>query len=222
MLAGYDGERQSEMQSNNVDGIGSGLFKNVNNKKKSPPKRQEPPEISEKEYKGSDASKLLDTTNGNSTYLDMQKKEIAKTLIKASKGLPLYFMQEFNLDGNRVLCFYDSGAMFNLMKTAIARKLKLKMTSRKPMWVVGAGEHVHSTGDGKYELVLGEGKHGERYLLEVAGSEELTGFMLEADFRQSHDEVRDHAKRYADNGQKIMEEDIEGVGSPRDVFNRRM
>jgi hypothetical protein len=207
MLVGYDGERQSEVQSNKVDGIGSGLFKNVNNKKKSPPKRQEPPEISEKEYKGSDASKLLDTTNGNSTYLDMQKKEIAKTLIKASKGLPLYFMQEFNLDGNRVLCFYDSGAMFNLMKTAIARKLKLKMTSRKPMWVVGAGEHVHSTGDGKYELVLGEGKHGERYLLEVAGSEELTGFMLEADFRQSHDEVRDHAKRYADNGQKIMEED---------------
>ena len=116
-------------------------------------------------------------------------------------------MQEFNLDGIKVLCFFDSGAMFNLIKTAIARKLNLPMISRKPMYVVGAGEHVHSTGDGKYELILGQGKHGERYLLEVAGSEELTGYMLEADFRQSHDEVRDLAKKHAEDGQEVMSED---------------
>ena len=75
------------------------------------------------------------------------------------------------------------------------------------MYIVGAGEHVHSTGDGKYELVLGQGKHGERYLLEVAGSEELTGYMLEADFRQSHDEVRELAKKYADEGHEVMKEE---------------
>ena len=207
MLVEVHPGKHSGPQSNNVDSSNEGHFKNSDPKTKTPPFKPSLPEVSEKEYKGSETSRLLDTTSGDSTYLDMQKKEISKTLIKASKGLPLYFMQEFNLDGNKVLCFFDSGAMFNLMKTAIARKLKLKMTSRKPMYVIGAGEHVHSTGDGKYELVLGQGKIGERYLLEVAGSEELTGYMLEADFRQSHDEVRELAKKCADEGCKVMDED---------------
>ena len=192
---------------NNIDESEEGQFKNENQKTKRPSFRPNLPEISEKEYKGSATPRVLDTTNGETICLDLQKKEIARTLIKASKGLPLYFMQEFNLDGIKVLCFFDSGAMFNLMKTAIARKLNLPMISRKPMYVVGAGEHVHSTGDGKYELILGQGKHGERYLLEVAGSEELTGYMLEADFRQSHDEVRDLAKKHAEEGQEVMSED---------------
>ena len=62
--------------------------------------------------------------------LDLKKEEIAKTLVKASKGTPLYFLQQFNLAGQNVLCFFDSGAMFNLIKTAIARILDLKMVSR--------------------------------------------------------------------------------------------
>ena len=206
-LTGTQEEMKPGAHVNNIDGSKEGQFKNDNQKRNKTSFRPSLPEISEKEYKGAEVSRLLNTTNGDSMCLDLQKKEILRTLIKASKGLPLYFMQEFNLDGIKVLCFFDSGAMFNLMKTAIARKLNLPMVSRKPMYVVGAGEHVHSTGDGKYELILGQGKHGERYLLEVAGSEELTGYMLEADFSQSHEEVRDLAAKFAEEGQEIMSED---------------
>ena len=190
-------------QANNINTSEGGQFKNDTKTKHSG--RPALPTISEREYKGSENSKLFDTVNGSKTYLDLKKDEIARTLIKASKGTPLYFLQQFNLAGNNVLCFFDSGAMFNLIKTAIARILDLKMVSRKPMYVVGAGEHVHSTGDGKYEIVLGPGKHGERYVLEVAGSQELTGYMLEANFRECHDEVREEAKKHADHGLEVME-----------------
>merc|ERR1712020_134158 len=190
-------------QANNVNTSEGGVFKNDTKTKHSG--RPGLPTITEKEYKGSENSKLFDTVDGTKTYLDLKKEEIAKTLVKASKGTPLYFLQQFNLAGQNVLCFFDSGAMFNLIKTAIARILDLKMVSRKPMYVVGAGEHIHSTGDGKYEIVLGPGKHGERYVLEVAGSQELTGYMLEANFRECHDEVREEAKKHADHGLEIMD-----------------
>ena len=190
-------------QANNINAGEGGQFKNNTKNSARPPL----PTVSEKEYKGSQNSKLFDTVDGSKKYLDLQKDEIAKTLVKASKGTPLYFLQQFNLGGNNTLCFFDSGAMFNLIKTAIARILDLKMVSRKPMYVVGAGEHVHSTGDGKYEIVLGPGKHGERYVLEVAGSPELTGFMLEANFRDCHEEVREEAKKCAIHGHEVMEDE---------------
>ena len=75
------------------------------------------------------------------------------------------------------------------------------------MYVVGAGEHVHSTGDGKYELVLGRGSHGEKYVLEVAGSRALTGCMMQADFRESFDEVREEARKLAAEGNAVLGEE---------------
>merc|ERR1712020_862503 len=90
-------------QANNIDTSEGGQFKNDTKTKHSG--RPGLPTITEKEYKGSENSKLFDTVNGSKTYLDLKKEEIAKTLVKASKGTPLYFLQQFNLAGQNVLCF---------------------------------------------------------------------------------------------------------------------
>ena len=162
-------------------------------------------EISESEYKGAKNSALFDTKGGKRFGLDLRNKEILESLKRASPGRPLYFMQQFNLNGQNCLVFYDTGAMFNLIQTQLARKLGLKMVSRKSMYVIGAGNNVHSSGDGKYEIILGRGKVGEKYVLEVAGSRELTNIMVQADFTDVHAEVREIAQEFADNGQVVME-----------------
>ena len=189
-------------QANNIN-TNEGIEFKIDSKTKHPG-RPDLPTISDKEYKGSKNSKFFNTIDGSKTCLDLKKDKIAKTLIKASKGTPLYFLQQLNLAGNIVLCFFDSGSMFNLIKTAIARILDLKMVSRRPMYIVGAGEQVHSTEDGKYEIVLGSGKHSEKYVLEVAGSRELTGYIQEANFQEYHEEVREESKKYAEYGLKVM------------------
>ena len=85
-----------------------------------------------------------------SQELDLSQRSVKDSLVKKSPGSPLYFMQQLNLAGEDVLVFYDSGAMFNLIQTKLARKLGLRMTSRRSMYVVGAGNNIHSTGAVSY------------------------------------------------------------------------
>ena len=65
---------------------------------KNPNQGARPPldEVSEKEYKGAEGSNILDPMTGGETHLDMTNKEVLKSLVKASKGIPLYFLQQFN------------------------------------------------------------------------------------------------------------------------------
>ena len=143
-------------------------------------------EVSEKQYKGATDSKLFDPARGTSREFDMIKER--DSVVTRSPGSPLYFMQQINLGGQEALVFYDTGAMFNLVETKLARKLGLKMTTRRSMYVVGAGNNIHTTGDGKYELVIA-GSRGEKYVLECAGSREVTNDMLQADFTDTWDAV---------------------------------
>ena len=176
-----------------------------------------PTEVSVEQYKGASESVLFDTIEGKKQELNMSNKNIRKRIKRASKGFALYFMQQFNLNGKNVLVFYDSGAMMNLIETALARELNLKMTTRQSMYVIGAGNKVHSSGDGRYELIL-RGTTGEIYVLEVCGSKELTNKMMQADFTDVHEKVRNKAigmekdgKRCGMNPNEILPAQVAGM-----------
>ena len=166
----------------------------------------QPTEVSRGEYLGADRSELFNTEGGTKSFLEFNKKEIMKSLKESSPGSPLYFMQQFNLAGENCLTFYDTGAMFNLIKTELARKLKLKMTTRRSMLIVGAGNQIHTSGDGKYEIILGNGIHGDKYVLEVAGSKEITNKMPLAEFTDCFDEVREAARKMRLAGHAVIDE----------------
>ena len=73
---------------------------------------------------------------GGETHLDITNREVLKSLIKASKGIPLYFLQQYNLKGENCLAFFDSGAMFYL------NELNLTMIGEKTASFVNLSREI--------------------------------------------------------------------------------
>ena len=152
------------------------------------------PKVPESEYKGSENSELFDTNTGRKEKFDQSSKENRSKLMTEPEGMPVYFMQTVNLDSTAQIIFFDSGAMMNLIVTDTARELGLKMVDRNGMAVIGAGNHLSVTEDGKYELLLGRGPKNEIYRLICCGMGQLTGPMLQANWSSIHGQVRKRAQ----------------------------
>ena len=90
-----------------------------------------------------------------------------------------------------VLCSYDTGAQLSLIETALARSLELRMIRRKDFLLVDAGNHVSSTSDGTYELVLVGSQNGEIFRFSVSGIQTLTGPMTSCNWKSIHAQVRE-------------------------------
>ena len=161
--------------------------------------------VPESEYKGAEVSQMFDGKEGSVAEFDAEKNK--DQIIREQPGTPLFFMQVLNLGGAETLCFYDSGAMMHLIETATARRLNLKMVRREGLYIVGAGNKLSMTRDGKYELVLGKAKNGKIIVIEADGMEELTGRMVKMSFASVHSEVRDEARRLANSGQPSIDPD---------------
>ena len=179
----------------------------VKPKNKSDDSRPKPPVVSEDEYKGPESSLVFDTCGGDTSEIEPKSKNNGKSLVSAPEGAPVYFMQQLNLSNKPVLVFYDSGAMLNLIVTELARKLGLKMVNRNGLHLIGAGNKLTVTKDGKYELLLGKSPRGEIFKIIVAGMPELTGPMLQANWDPIHEQVKEQAKKiYNDSDKEIRVE----------------
>ena len=151
--------------------------------------------ISLDEYPDVSDNDILDTQSGRTVELDTELNN--ERIVTESDGQSVYFMQMLHLKGQTVLCFYDSGAQLSLIKTSVARALKLPMVDRSGLYLVGAGNKITATSDGTYELVLGQGPNGEIYKFRASGMPELTSDIAQYNWTSVHDEVRTYGAQVA-------------------------
>ena len=140
------------------------------------------------EYPDTHEPMMMDTTSGRTIRYDHDS--MRDRVISEPPGVAVYFMQHLRMLNRVILCFYDTGAQMSLIRTDLARYLKLPMVNRQGFHLVGAGEHVTRTTDGTYEMMLGKGPSGEIFRFKVSGMEHLTGTMLQCGWETIHDEVR--------------------------------
>ena len=113
-----------------------------------------------------------------------------KCIKHLSKEDFLYIFQTLNVDGEDILCFYDSGASGNLVLGPQAEKLKFKVETQESEMIGCLGNRSVYTMYGRYLATLGPDRQGTYHEMKFQGINQITSQFPLYNFTDISEEVR--------------------------------
>lgn len=102
----------------------------------------------------------------------------------------LYIFQTLNVNGEDILCFYDSGASGNLVLGSQAEKLKFKVETQESEMIGCLGNRSVYTMYGRYLATLGPDRLGTYHEMKFQGINQITSQFPLYNFSDISEEVR--------------------------------